>query len=408
MCLYEERMTIDYEHETIDHEHETTLLHRVILHGQQAMAWHLIKDTCAPLDEPDDRGATPLMLAALKGFVSILQLLVRTGVNLSTKDKKGADVMVYAVVGGHIPVMLYLVEELGLDLKAKYTKDAYQLLHVAALHRNLKMIRMLLYLGADIHGMDSRGKDIAMYAARGGSVEVMSFLQSMGFDLGKKYGSRGHQLVHVAAYKNRVDLLRWFATCGVDFGARDCNGEGVAVYAVNGGSMQALSFLLGEMCIDVGLEYTSSRFQLLHFAAMRDNIKMMEYLVFHKRASVTAISTWGMPHHLAAFNDHLNSLIWLIAKGGAPTEGQGPSGMTALHVAAMRDSLTIFNWLVEDAHANLYAIGDDNVTPLQCAEVRDGVIMKYLKFKLQEGNVVGNDIVHWKGAGGHDVWYFAN
>ena len=67
-------------------------IHIAIMSGDIQKALDLINQG-ANLNEKDNEGRTPLMLAAILGFNTVVNLLISKGANMHEKDKYGADVV---------------------------------------------------------------------------------------------------------------------------------------------------------------------------------------------------------------------------------------------------------------------------------------------------------------------------
>jgi ankyrin repeat protein len=191
-------------------------------------------------------------VAASQGHVHLVEWLYQQGYDIMAVDHHGRDAAVYATIGGHIPVLSFLHEVHGFRLDIPYTADKYQLLHVAAAYGRVEVMQWLMSnKHIDMYSKDIVGKDVAVYAAMYGQIQVLAFLKSqlfVAFLEPTTYTIDGYQLTHVAAYYGHVELLRWLIEdylLGMDVMALDNTGKGVAAYAAFGGSTEVLAFLKG-------------------------------------------------------------------------------------------------------------------------------------------------------------------
>lgn len=92
--------------------------HRLILHwaaimGKKRLVELLLKFKECPIDEPDDTGATPLILAALKGSMEICEMLINRGANVNHRNSNGHTPVKYAGSKNHKELLAYLLDHGG-------------------------------------------------------------------------------------------------------------------------------------------------------------------------------------------------------------------------------------------------------------------------------------------------------
>ena len=87
--------------------------------GNAGLTESLLKSG-APIDSPDRRGQTALMIASHGGHLAVVECLLRHGANPDMTGKYGLSALMLAIVAGHEPVALTLVRA-GADLTIRST-----------------------------------------------------------------------------------------------------------------------------------------------------------------------------------------------------------------------------------------------------------------------------------------------
>lgn len=128
---------------------EFTSLHGCLSTRRRALRRHSFSGT---LDGRDDRGWTPLHIAARKGDLEEVRRLLNEGVDVNQISRghkdTGATALHLAAAGGHIDIMDELLER-GCNIDARTRVGCgWTPLHHAAKERNKKAIRFLIENGA--------------------------------------------------------------------------------------------------------------------------------------------------------------------------------------------------------------------------------------------------------------------
>ncbi|KAI7858294.1 ankyrin repeat-containing domain protein [Circinella umbellata] len=167
---------------------------------------------------------TPVMIAALKGRLDIIQVLEKAGANLDLANKDGRTALHLAIQHGHVEASKYLAQRspssinkstksgrLPIQIAAAYTiegeepqqkakrdiwydlttflfldhvktslahrdKSGRGLLQDAAVSQNLPLVRFLLTQGADPNQVDSIGRNVIHHAAMMGHLKLLELL----------------------------------------------------------------------------------------------------------------------------------------------------------------------------------------------------------------------------------------
>jgi len=93
-------------------------LHEAARAGHEVITIWLL-DQGAELEGRDFYGWSAAMLAASEGHLSLVQALHGRGADFATGDKQGITPLMWATTNAHLEVVRYLVETVGVDLKAR-------------------------------------------------------------------------------------------------------------------------------------------------------------------------------------------------------------------------------------------------------------------------------------------------
>ncbi|RYH55564.1 MAG: hypothetical protein EON54_12620, partial [Alcaligenaceae bacterium] len=160
-----------------------------------------------------ENGSSVLMLAAHRGQLAHVDLLLRAGAQVDLRQtqkdsERGDTALLRAFYGGHLPVAQRLVQA-GASLQARNRWD-WGPVHMAA---QSGCVPCLQWLGEQGQALDelapaSRGETPAMLAAAKGHVEVLKWLENAGVDL-LRQDSHGQRAVDWARFGNQPDAARW-------------------------------------------------------------------------------------------------------------------------------------------------------------------------------------------------------
>lgn len=160
----------DTEAGPIDRPGPMPALHVVAFFGIQVAVDSLLDLNDVPIDFPDRRGRTPLMLAALGGHTLIVKQLLDRAANPNEFDFRHESAIFYAVRGGNTEVITLLVDR-GSRLRSR-SLWGFSPLHLAIGLGLLSIVNTLLDEGADVSQSDGYGK-IPLFIAVQNNDEAM-------------------------------------------------------------------------------------------------------------------------------------------------------------------------------------------------------------------------------------------
>lgn len=162
-----------------------------------------------------DNGSSVLMLAAHRGQMAHVELLLQAGaapdLRQTQKDsERGDTALLRAMYGGHLAVAQRLVQA-GASLQARNRWD-WGPVHMAAQSGCVPCLQWLVEQGQalDEPAPASRGETPAMLAAAKGRVEVLQWMQARGLDLARQ-DQHGKSAQDWARWRGQADAERWLA-----------------------------------------------------------------------------------------------------------------------------------------------------------------------------------------------------
>ncbi|KAE8590313.1 hypothetical protein XENTR_v10018016 [Xenopus tropicalis] len=173
-------------------------LHRAVNMNDEHEVKNILETGHVKVDIPDKLGFTPLMVAAQKGFLRLVELLTEHGADINQMNGSGKNSLMLACFAGHLNIVQYLRGQ-----------------------------------GASWESRDKAGCTAMHWAADGGHLKVVQWM----IDDGCKIDSRDSHLewtplMRIAAVSGNVDIARCLIAAGAGVNAKDTNGKTPLMVAV--------------------------------------------------------------------------------------------------------------------------------------------------------------------------------
>ena len=302
--------------------------------------------------------ATALQAAAAHGLEAMTRYLIEKGANVDLVAGYHGNALQAAALNGCDTLVEILLEEYQAEPNNQggFHGNALQ---AAAINGNAKTITLLIGHGALVSAPGGHYDNALMAAVCSGSIEVLELLLEQKADVNVESILYGTPLQKAADMNNKELLERLIAEgAEINVGETDNSGHGQAQHesalatAAWGGHFKIVSILL-ENGAQADVEYHRNGFKLLHQAASRGMLDLLQYCIDEKGCDVDMVTVDRHPTFLqvmtplaiACVEGHLDVVDFLLERG-ASIEYDGDT-LTTLSLAACRGHSQIINSLIK-------------------------------------------------------------
>lgn len=163
----------------------------------------------------DSRGATLLMHAAAFGSTDAVRLLLEAGADVNARNQFDATALMW---GAGDPVKVRLLVERGADVNAKSKQGRTPLLIAAGYQGSAETLKLLLAKGADLNATDRFGSTALLMSIGAEDRQTQRMLIDMGVDVNAALGTGGTPLM-AAASANDLEIANLLIAKGAKVNA---------------------------------------------------------------------------------------------------------------------------------------------------------------------------------------------
>ena len=333
-------------------------------------------------------GFTPVMVAASKNHVAVIEKLAAVGADLNKTDNQNRHSLFIAVESGQVDAVRKLIAlgaDVGKDVLSNSNKSS--MVHWIDEKRYPEILAMLIEAGANIDAVDSNGQTALHRACDYTRRDKILPLLQMGAEVNgiNKYGQRPiDELVDNYSYRNEdmPEVIDALLRAGADPGISPSPlvQRAPLHVAVDAGHVQSTKLLLQKgASVDV-TERSSIEHTPLHLAAEGGHRTVGELLITHGANAEKTDTNGHNALHLAARGGHEGFINLMLDKTAIDINSRDNDGWTPLHHACAKEKPLAIMLLIEKG-ADVNAVDNDGMTPLHRAmtEGSDDAIDAYVK-----------------------------
>lgn len=323
----------------------------------------------ADLNQQDDDGHTPLMIAALQGDVAltstllskgaridlrnklgrtvlmlaknrqVAEKLVEAGSDVNDHDSRGVTALMLAALNGETDQVQYLVEK-GSDMEARWEIGQTSLI-IAAYAGHMNTVELLLSLGAQVDAQCSNGRTALHHACEKSHLPIMAKLLSHSADI-EKQDKEDYTPLFLGVMYEQTSTVQLLLAKGANPDARRSeDGDTPLMIAASRGDLELLCILL-DSGAEIECRNDEGRTALMRSANAQITEKLLDAgadIEAKDRHSVNALM-------LAAVDGKVDVTKTLLAHG-ADMEERWEAGQTPLIIAAQSGHTNMVELLLE-------------------------------------------------------------
>ncbi|XP_028403256.1 fibronectin type 3 and ankyrin repeat domains protein 1-like [Dendronephthya gigantea] len=217
-------------------------LHRAVLNWDVDKVKKILNNYESLVDVPDKMGCSPLMVAAQKGYTSIVDVLLTLGADVTFSNSSGKDSMMMACFTGHVNVAMTLKEH-GASIEVK-DQGGSNALHWAVDGGRASVVEWLLDCGAKVDELDvAEWTPLMRLATLDGKADVAKVLLDGGANV-NTHDKQGRSVLMAAALSGRLDLVSLLVEYGANTEEQNMHGNTALDFAQSFGRHEVISYLL--------------------------------------------------------------------------------------------------------------------------------------------------------------------
>jgi ankyrin repeat protein len=314
-------------------------IHQAAKSGEFEKVKASIEEDHGLVNAKDDRGRTPLHLAAESGHIEIVEFLISSGAEINVADVNSNTPLHYTATAGKVEAAEFLLAK-GAEVDARNHEKCTPL-HLAASFNHKPIMKLLIEKGAEVDSKEYRGgTPLLLSVWRAGDLEAAKMLVNHGADINVKIEGTWVTPIAMAAQYGYRDIVDYFIDKGA---AIDEKSRILVRFSVEKGLVK-LFWILAEKGADLNMR-TNNGGTFLHAAAEGGSKEIIQ-LLLKKGFDFKEPDRYGWtPLHYAAYNNRKEAIELFLEKG-ADSDSRTLSGKSAFNIASEKKFKDILQILV--------------------------------------------------------------
>ncbi|XP_019137578.2 ankyrin repeat and death domain-containing protein 1B isoform X7 [Corvus cornix cornix] len=289
---------------------------------------------------PDER---EFQYAAKMNNLDTMEKLFKKNVNINAVDTLKRTAFHFAVAGGHVSVVDFLLHHKArLDMADQH---GLTVVHLAAWTGNLDIMRKLVKAGADQKAKNEEGMNVLHFAAQSNSIKIVDyFLQDLHLNDLNKPDGKGRKPFLLACEKGHVDMINNLIALKLFTSEKDKEGNTALHLAAKNGHSEVVEILLEQW---EEINDLNQNEETPFYLAVEGGHEKCAELLLEAGSDINVITQrQETPLHLAADLGNVE-LVEVLLKSGCNLKTVDKHGKTALATASRSHHALIVDMIIK-------------------------------------------------------------
>ena len=298
--------------------------------GDLPQVKYLIEETNIDKDKQYCNGYTSIFSASEHGQVEVCEYLLSQGVSLKSTDNHGNSILHYAIRSCQLPIVKYLLENLGIDINITNDKNETPL-HLSCEKGHEEISHYLISKGADIGVKGNNGDSVLHCACKSGLLPIVEYLiETAHNDINLENNNKETPLY--SSYENKqFPVIEYLLSQGANLECKQySDGKSSFKYGIFEasyyGQLNILKILIETRQVDKmerilntehfeGIHKDDS---ILHVSCQRGHLLIVRYLIEEQSFDINIRGYCDKtPLHYAVEQNQYDLIEYLISKGAS-------------------------------------------------------------------------------------------
>lgn len=307
----------------------------------------------------DNEGNTPLMIAAGRGHLKIIEYFREKGGDLHQKNNHGENAIFLAAVQGQLNVLKFLDKE-GVALSVINAQGENALM-TAARNGHFDCVHYLLTRDVPVDLQNKQGKTAFQIALEAKKFDIADLLVT------KSTTKEKDQAVLDAVKKGDLVAVQWLIAHGASLSATDKSKMTPMLLAASSGNIQLIDYFLIQEPSPIH-DKDSEEDNLLFVAIKNRQTDLVKHLLASGLFSLEDKNSKGKTPLLVAAEVNSDELVEFFHQQGCSLESRDEEGNTAFHLLVAKGNLgNAMSYLHTHSPTLILEKNNKNETPLHTA-----------------------------------------
>eukprot|EP00210_Caulerpa_lentillifera_P009480 g9040.t1 len=352
------------------------LLHWASFNRSKKCLEYFLREKCLNVDTRNTLGTTALHVAAMKGYIDIMHILINYGANITATTSDGDNSLHLALIEGKIEAVRFLLEKrifprVNVDQENNKGRTP---LHIATERCNVDSTKLLINAGAQPFRKNNCNCGPIHYAAKHGNTLIAKTLISLlnatqRVNLIQERTADGWTALHIATNQKHYDFVKFLLDRGATSNVCGPNGCTPLHIAIHADCTELLS-LFHAKGTDLSIPLTSDGETIMHVAASAGSTNILKMMLMHYPTQMhqKKQSDGATPLLSALSNGQEEAAIYLIENGSALEVETNIWRDAPLDLSAKAGLLTVTRLILKRG-VNVHHVGFLNRTALHWAAI---------------------------------------